>query len=222
MTKTQLYKYRAEWAKVRKALRKLGFTPQEADAMRMTIHQRADAVHNDGAPKSSTTLTNLQFTRILGIFWTYTQAANLDAQAHVVNQVGLQSRWLCKHLIHLINDAAPDTIAQHGIDAYIDSIFKRLNKDCLQDPDWADEPRWWKVKAALTYRYDQVVRARLGRAGETDRYGAKAFAKKRLEFDPSQHPQNMAKIRAMHPHQPAPVQDLETAYTGPLNEGDPF
>lgn len=225
LTQAQLRLYRAEWGKCRKALRQYGRSPAQADEERKKIHVQAKAVNPDGSPKSSLSLNNGQLDKILAIFWTWSRPADLGAQIRQENQTGIRARWICNHMLDLMSEVD----AEQWMDAdqkrrYIDSLFSKLNPKCPQDPDWAEWEEWEKVHFALVYRYDQVFRKALGRAGETDREGRKAFSRKRVEFHPERHDVNLKKLQR---HQAYLLQRTEreqelVAAGHTIDHGDPF
>lgn len=126
MNAAQLRMYRGEWGKARKALRALGFTPTEADARRKRIHVAAGAVKY-GKPKSSLYLNNGDIDRVLAIFRSYSDPANLQAQLDAVNQP--VKRALCAAQF-LLEDLG---IADASREAYLDGICKRACKRSLLD-----------------------------------------------------------------------------------------
>lgn len=220
LTQPQLRFYRMEWSKCRKALMQYGRTSKQAEEERKKLHAQAC-----GAPKSSLDLTNSDLDKVLALFWTWSKPASLGAQLRQENQTGIRLRWTCKHLLDLIAEADPDAaIASDKQDAYINGLFNKLNPKCPKSPDWAEFEEWHKVQSALTYRYDQVVRKILGKAGKTERHERRRGARKRVEFHPNMHSDHMARIRRHRDFITArsSAEDQLIAAGYHIDEGDPF
>lgn len=170
MTEKQLRMYRAEWSKARRALRAAGFSSAEADAERKRIHASVGAVDANGAPKSSTALTNKEVSEVLAAFWAWSRAAETGLQLRQFRDDAAMGRFACREVIALINDLAsraglPALAITGDLDAWIDGIFRRQHPGI--DPDTADPDRWHKVVLAVHYRYDQVARKILGQGRNT-------------------------------------------------------
>lgn len=131
MTPAQHNRYWIEWGACRRALRKLGFSPKDADAMRKKIHVSTRAVTKFGKPKSSQYLNNADIDRVWAVFRGYSDPGNLKIQLDLLDQPGLRARYAAKNLLDEIGIQDDD----HARDNYLNGIAQRACKKQLMDID---------------------------------------------------------------------------------------
>jgi hypothetical protein len=126
MNQAQLYKYRAEWAKAWKALRKLGRPANQQDAERKRWHLLIGAVYlrgpEKGQPKSSTVLTNAEFDRFLKRCAAFSQPDSLNAQLALDEQPLVRLAYATDHLFDLLKMPMDDR------QAYLAGIYRNLQR----------------------------------------------------------------------------------------------
>jgi len=108
MNQAQMGLYHREWAKVRRALRGLGRSPQEADAERHALHVRAL-----GEDKSSRLLTNGEFDAVLSAFRAISQPGNLQTQLDLQRMAATRELVTLRHYLGALaqTDAHAERIA---------------------------------------------------------------------------------------------------------------
>lgn len=162
MTPNQQKLYWREWGACRRALRKLGRSPAEADAMRKEIHVLAGAAKY-GRPKSSAWLNNADLDKVLAIFRSYSDPANLAAQIRYVDQPSTRALYAAKLLLDRIG------IQEHGREAYLDGIARRACRRPLIDTTDHDLPT---ILAALTHTWYHRVKQPHSHHGLSERVGS--------------------------------------------------
>ena len=93
MTDRQRRLYFSLWGKVRRIYRKRGYSPTEADGVRMEIHQR-----ELGETKSSKDLNNADLDKILAAFKAELPSADLITQLEATEQPRKRAIWKIEHL----------------------------------------------------------------------------------------------------------------------------
>lgn len=200
MNQAQHKLYFREWNKCRQALRKFGYSPKDADAKRDQINTSVSG------QRSSKKLNNTHLTKVLAIFWSYSEAARLDLQLRQLNQAAILGRFCCEQVYELIFEVNPEeNIKRDHLTRYIDSMFLRLNKGGSVDSEFGSEEEWQKVIIACHYRYDQVVRNCIGLKDNRSQ-----------RFWPHQHDDNMPLVlECRQATEPEPAMAT-------TDEGNPF
>ncbi len=126
MNDRQLYKYRAEWAKAWKALRKIGREARDQETERKRWHLLIGAVYlrgpETGQPKSSKVLTNAEFDRFLKRCASFSDPANLQRQLDLDDQPLLRLRYATDPLFDLIQ------MHEDKREAYLDGIYRNVQR----------------------------------------------------------------------------------------------
>lgn len=136
----QLKLYRVNWSKVRKVLFERGIvkTSIEAEEYRHKLHIQAL-----GYDCSSTRFTQDELDKVLALFWTFIQPADLNAQLRQIDQPFTRFKHLALKLIRSTGE-----VAAHGVESYFESICLRVGKNT---PEQLTKTQRSKVIAALNY-----------------------------------------------------------------------
>lgn len=127
MTDSQIWKYRAEWARAYRALRAAGlFTDQKPDEIRKRWHLLIGAVvvrgPKAGQPKSSTVLTNAEFDRFLKRCAATHTADSLKAQLDLDDQPLIRLRHATDPLLELVK------MEESKREAYLAGIYSNTQR----------------------------------------------------------------------------------------------
>ncbi len=182
MTPIQRKLYFVKWKKAKEGMRSYGRDVSDDRAARMECHAAA------GIPLSSTSLSNSDLDKVLAVFWSWSQPSNMDAQMRQQTQPAVRCRFLCKHVMERTNEVV-HVFLPTSFDAYIDALWRKLNKADLEDPEYGDEASWQKVIIALHYRYSQVVGQVLGPRKR------RPSSVQVMDYPPIHHTRHMAAVR---------------------------
>ena len=165
MTPSQNRKYWGEWNKALKAMQRYGRgrSKAEADAERKAIHEQVNA------PESSRAFRERDLDSVLAVFYSWSKASDIMAQARQIEQPVKRCRFLCDALLDRIAaifdslerplEADPIRPGKHR-EGYLLAMLRRLNKPEAHKVYLEDysASAWQKIVQALHYRYDQVSR----------------------------------------------------------------
>lgn len=131
MNTSQLYKYRAEWAKAWKALRAAGTPAKEQEATRKRWHVLIGAVYlrgpEIGQPKSSKVLTNSEFDRFLKRCAATHTPAGLMEQLALDDQPLIRLRHATDPLLDLIQ------MPTDKREAYLGGIYSNVQRKRVRE-----------------------------------------------------------------------------------------
>lgn len=150
MTAKQEGLYWREWGLCRKALIALGFTSTEAAEKRHELHIRAH-----GADKSHAAFLDGEFTKILGVFRSYSRPGSLDEQLRVIDEPEARKRNL---LTDARRRALENGIEPHGIDAYLDHIARQVTGKGL---DRVNQIEAAKIRGIVNRQWHRIHRSRM-------------------------------------------------------------
>lgn len=184
MNPAQRKLYFGEWKKAKEGMRAFGRDVSDDRTARMECHRSAEV------PLSSSNLSNADLDKVVAVFWSWSQPANMDAQMRQQAQPALRCRWLCKRVMGLANEVE-EVFQMASADQYIDGLWRRLNKEDFADPEYGTEEQWQKVIIALHYRYSQIVRRVLGprKRGPTRHQGDN------MDYPPSWHDRHLKQVQ---------------------------
>ncbi len=126
MNQSQLWKYRAEWAKAWKKLRESGATASDQEAVRKRWHVLIGAVYlrgpEIGQPKSSKVLNNGEFDRFLKRCAATHTPAGLAEQLALDDQPLIRLRHATNPLLDLVKMPMEDR------EAYLGGIYANIQR----------------------------------------------------------------------------------------------